>query len=80
VIVGALPLAGSDSLVDEVVDGKTSFNWRLSAIDARREPFFALEDSAVRALVVEVEVEKIWVYASISAGEGGSSCSKGYYP
>jgi hypothetical protein len=54
-------LAGSNNLVGEVVDGKRSFDWRLSAIDARREPFFALEDSAVRALVVEVDGEKICV-------------------
>jgi len=57
--VGAFPLAGKESLVDEVVDGKMSFDCKLSPIDARREPFFALEDSAVRALMVDVEGEKI---------------------
>lgn len=57
--MGAFPLAGKESLVDEVVDGKMSFDCKLSPIDARREPFFALEDSAVRALMVDVEGEKI---------------------
>jgi hypothetical protein len=59
VIAGAFPLAGNESFVDEVGDGRTSFDWRFSAIDARREPFLALEESAVRALVVDVVGEKI---------------------
>ena len=52
-------MAGNESLVDEVGEGRTSFAWRFSATDARREPFFALDDSAVRALVVDVVGEKI---------------------
>ena len=60
-MAGAFPLAGNESFVDEVGGGRTNFDWRFSAMDARREPFFALEDSAVRALVVEVDGEKICV-------------------
>ena len=42
-------------------------------MEARREPFLAFEDSAVSALAVEVVEEKMQVYATISADEGGGS-------
>lgn len=47
-------------------------------MEALKEPFFAFEESAVKALVVDVEGEKICIYASTSADEGllGSGCSK----
>lgn len=52
--MGALPLAGREIRVEEVGEGRTSFDWRLSAIEARRESFFAFEPRAVRALIVDV--------------------------
>lgn len=69
-IIGALPLAGREIRVEEVGEGRMSFDWRFSAIEARRDPFFAFEPSAVRALVVDVVGRKMEMYASISAGEG----------
>lgn len=69
-MIGALPFAGRAIRVDEVGEGRTILFKRFAAIEALRDPFFALEPSAVRAFVVDVVGEKMEIYASISAGEG----------